>query len=100
MLIMLFLAQMSVVSLPLPSYRHYLTAWLEWIEYTLPGCLQGSVLSPCVIEVVFSNVRIHDQRYLYADDTVYERPAAACQNASSSSLQQLPATIVGGFNNC
>ena len=63
---------MSAVSLPLPSFRHYLTAWLKWIEYTLPGSLQGCVLSTCVFEVALSHVRIHDQRYLYADDIVYE----------------------------
>ena len=65
---------MFAVSLPLPSFLHHLTAWLHWIEYTLPGSLQGCVLSTCVFEATY--IRMHDQRYLYADDTVYEQSAA------------------------
>ena len=87
---------MSVVSLPLPLCKHYLTAWLRWIESNLPGRLLGSELSICGFEDAYSRLTMHGQQCLYADDLVYAWSAVSRQPRLRSSLHPLPATIVEG----
>ena len=61
---------MSLVSYPIPSYRHFLLAWLRCIERNLPGCLQGGAVSMRMFEACNAIALDLGVSFSYADDIV------------------------------
>ena len=77
---------MSLVSYPIPSYRHYLLAWLRCIECNLPGCLQGGEVSMRMFEACNAITLDHGVSFSYADDIVLVLDDAGCNRLLGSPL--------------
>ena len=89
---------MEALSLSIPSLGQHLFAWLNWIERSLPGCIQGCVLSTRMHIALAKQANFDDQRILYANDTVYTESIITSDPISLLD-QQLPTTIAGGLDN-